>query len=85
MDDVVYAPFLTGVATIFAQFDIDQFRSIAWYNVAAGVALIILQLVIFHGESSCHHKVKQCKCSPKRPTPKSCAEVIGLLISFLLQ
>ncbi len=35
-----------------AQFKVDQFRSIAWYNVALGVAAMVLQLAMFHGESS---------------------------------
>ena len=52
--------FPTGIAAVFAQFKIDQFRSIAWYNVAIGVALIILQLTIFHGESNCNKLPQRC-------------------------
>lgn len=52
--------FPTGIAAVFAQFAIDQFRSIAWYNVAIGVALIILQLIIFHGESNCNKLPQRC-------------------------
>ena len=52
--------FPTGIAAVFAQFKIDQFRSIAWYNVAIGVALIILQFTIFHGESNCNKLPQRC-------------------------
>ena len=34
-------------------FDIDQFRSIAWFNVALGVTFIVLQLLLLQGESEC--------------------------------
>ena len=43
----------TGAAAIFTQFDIDQFRSIAWYNVAAGVLFVALLVLLFHGEAGC--------------------------------
>ena len=38
---------------MFSQFDIDQFRSIAWFNVAFGVAYTMLLVIMFHGESKC--------------------------------
>ena len=41
-----------GAAVIFAQFQsVDQFRAIGWYNVAWGVALLILLIFTFRGES----------------------------------
>jgi len=43
-----------GVAAILAQFPIDHFRSIGWYNVILGVLYILLQFVMFHGESKWH-------------------------------
>ena len=61
-----------GAAVIFAQFHINQFRAIAWFNVAAGVALIALQVALFHGDSSCNKfgkkswkGSKRCKNLPK--------------------
>ena len=65
-----------GVAVIFAQFSINQFRSIAWYNVAVGLAVIVTQLLIFRGESSCHKptncswKSSKAKQKPKLASPK---------------
>ena len=43
----------TGVTMIFSRFDISQFRSIAWFNTATALAFVVLQLVMFHGESGC--------------------------------
>ena len=76
-------PGLAGVATIFAQFDIDQFRSIAWYNAAAGMALIVLQFVIFRGESKCK-KLPECSMTCCWKITKSSCEssCFGVVISF---
>ena len=49
-----------GAAAVLAQFNIDQFRSIAWFNVAFGVAFIVLQVAIFKGESSFTKLKSQC-------------------------
>ncbi len=57
--------FGAGAAVIFAQFPIDQFRAIAWYNVVMGTVLLLLQLVLFRGEADCHvwSRVKNsCHC-----------------------
>ena len=54
---------IAGVAVIFAQFPINQFRSIAWYNAVVGVGIIVTQIIIFRGESSCN---KLSNCSWKR-------------------
>lgn len=44
---------LTGATVVFAQFPISQFRAIAWFNVAVGLLFILLQLLLFQGESQC--------------------------------
>ena len=44
---------LTGATVVFAQFPISQFRAIAWFNVAVGLFFILLQLLLFRGESQC--------------------------------
>ncbi len=31
---------------------IEQYRSIAWFNVACGVVLLLLFVILFRGESS---------------------------------
>ena len=43
----------TGATVVFAQFPISQFRAIAWFNVAVGLLFILLQLILFRGESKC--------------------------------
>ena len=64
----------TGVAVIFAQFPINQFRSIAWYNAVAGIAIIAVQLLIFRGESDC---TKLTNCSWKSRTSKQPRKTAG--------
>ena len=39
---------------IFAQLPINQFSSIAWFNVAMGMAAIISQILGFRGEMKCN-------------------------------
>ena len=57
----ISAHLFIGAAIMFAQFDINQFRAIVWFNVAAGVAFIVLQLLMFHGEVGWNYKMrKQC-------------------------
>jgi len=52
----------TGVAAILSQFNISHFRSIAWYNVALGVSFILLEFLMFHGESKCPDLHQGCNC-----------------------
>ena len=52
----------TGVAAILSQFNISHFRSIAWYNVALGVSFIVLEFLMFHGESKCPDLHQGCNC-----------------------
>ena len=73
--------FPTGIAAVFAQFAIDQFRSIAWYNVALGVALIILLFVIFHGESNCN-KLPQRRTLCKTIFKRRKISIINVVISL---
>lgn len=66
---------------MFAQFQIDQFRSIAWYNVALGVALIVLLFVIFHGESNCN-KLPQRRTLCKTIFKRRKISIINVVISL---
>ena len=56
---------ITGFPVILAQFPkTPQFRPPAWFCVAVGVALLLLQLALFHGESAWHcqkiqHQIKK--------------------------
>ena len=73
---------ILGAAVIFAQFHtVNQFRSIAWYNVAAGVVLIALQVVMFQGESSCRAKRKNFANSCNK-RPKLNTSILEIFISF---
>ena len=49
--------FNTGFPLIMAQFPSSpQFRTAGWFCVATGVAILLLQLLMFHGECAwkCH-------------------------------
>ena len=50
-----------GVAAILAQFPIDHFRSMGWYNVILGVLYVLLLFAMFHGERKCHCDVSYRK------------------------
>ena len=68
---------------IFSQFDISQFRSIAWFNAAAGLAFVVLQLVMFRGESKCRKPLQldqqiRYMCKPQKPA----VIWIDVLVSF---
>ena len=39
--------FFTGVAVLLVHLPIDPFRSIAWFNVAYGVVLLVLLVFLF--------------------------------------
>ncbi len=61
---------------LFAQYPIDQFRAIAWYNVAMGTSLLVLQLFLFRGEGSCKRPsemkgVWQCSAIDVKSTVKN--------------
>ena len=58
-------PLPTGAAVILAQFDIDLFRSIAWFNLILGIGFICLLIAMFRGESKwhCENRCQKCKCS----------------------
>ena len=73
----------TGVTMIFSRFDISQFRSIAWFNTATGLAFVVLQLVMFHGESGCRKPPQLGQrvydmCKPQQAT----MIWINVLVSF---
>lgn len=79
----------TGATVAFSQFDINQFRAIAWFNVAAGLGFVILLLVIFRGESGCT-EVPQLglrfynMCGSQRPKVTCSDVVVSLLTVFVV-
>ena len=75
----------TGAAVIFAQFPIDQFRAIAWYNIVMGTVLLLLQLVLFRGEAGCRgwSQIKtSCHC-PEEVKSGVNNGLMGLFISYI--
>ena len=91
MQNVIIAPAMhcTGAAVIFAQFkSINQFTAIGWFNVAYGLASLILLIVMFRGEMEWKKvRVDQCLRCPKTSgtSAKSCGGIglLPLFISFL--
>ena len=75
---------LIGVTVLFSYLKIEQFHSIAWFNVAFGIAQLLLFLLLFRGESSCT-KVKQCQqlCGGSTVTTP-CPSALQLFISLNL-
>ena len=70
----------TGATVAFSQFDINQFRAIAWFNVAAGLGFVVLLVVVFRGESGCtkpaHIGLKfYHMCGSQRPKV-TCSDVV---------
>ena len=78
----------TGFTALIAQFHVDHFRSVAWFNVGLGVGYIFLQLATFHGETKCHcRNLRQnCKRSPPERSRlrgmMACSNVSLVLVSF---
>lgn len=68
---------------MFSQFDIDQFRSIAWYNVAFGVLFILLLFALFHGESGCSKVKSRCKLCKFKVHDSKC-DKFEIFISFIM-
>ncbi len=76
-----------GAALVFAQFPIDQFRAIAWYNVSFGVFFLIIELFIFRGESKCHRRKISCNCQRKdipKLTPLSVFVSSDLIFKYIV-
>lgn len=48
---IISIPYLfTGIGVLFSHLPIEQYRSIAWFNVASGLLLLGLFIFLFHGE-----------------------------------
>ncbi len=67
--------FPPAISIMFSSLPIEQYRSIAWFNVASGVLLLGLFGFFFHGEGSwksinccemsvCSHKNKDVRPGP---------------------
>ena len=82
-------PIPTGATIILAQFHINHFRSIAWYNVILGICYVFLQIVMFQGESKCHCQdfCQKSKCLlPERSRFRkvtSCSNLCLILVSLI--
>lgn len=51
--DLIVLP--TGFPILLANFDVHHFRVVGWFNAAVGVTLILLEVMMFHGEYKCSH------------------------------
>ncbi|XP_064401403.1 uncharacterized protein LOC135347364 isoform X4 [Halichondria panicea] len=80
-----------SVSVIFSNLPIEQYRSIAWFNVAFGVILLILFCFLFRGESkwnrtNCHELCVRSKnnSSSAKPGPLQIFIIVSMhLLSFV--
>ena len=77
--------FCAGLTVIVAQFEsVDQFRAIGWFNVAYGVVVLCVFVILFRGEMSfktdrlsyCQVKKKDSNCRMRNMS------LLSLFISF---
>ena len=61
---------IIGINAIIAQFPVNQFRFIGWYNVAVGIAVIVTQVLIFKGEGKCKRNSKHNTTTTNRSAEK---------------
>ena len=61
----------TGVAVLFSHLPIEQYRTIAWFNMASGLALLLLFVFLFRGEASWRSRVSHCQQCCLRTANKS--------------
>lgn len=73
--------FTVGTAALIAQFDVDQFRSVAWFNVAFGIAFTVLQVIMFSDESYNCGMLKKNKCACNLAKKKINSTSLEILIS----
>ena len=78
-----------GAAALIAQFDIDQFRTIAWLNVAVGVTMGLLEVIIFSDNLyTCGHMKRPFCFSTVYKQKLNCSRLevfISLLTSWELK
>ena len=48
---------------VFAQFPINQFRCIGWFNAVMGMTIILIHMLMFKGEMKCNRHNKHRTCS----------------------
>ena len=68
---MIFSFYIKGINVIIAQFPINQFRSIGWYNVALGIAVIFTQVLIFKGEGKCKRNSKHDTGTTNRSAEKA--------------
>ena len=69
----MYIFLIVGVAVLLSHLPIEQYRSIAWFNMACGVTVLLLFMFFFRGESSWENVsniTKMCRCSCQCKTEK---------------
>ena len=55
---------LTVFPIILSNFDVAQFRTVGWFNVAIGVVFLILEVAMFQGEWKNTHTVTDTNEKP---------------------
>ncbi|XP_064390114.1 uncharacterized protein LOC135338028 isoform X2 [Halichondria panicea] len=79
----------TAIGVLFAQLHIEQYRSMAWFNVACGLVILAVFAFFFRGESEWKStKISSCgsfcesneMCTQNTPGPLQ----VFIIISFLL-
>ncbi|XP_064385763.1 uncharacterized protein LOC135334489 [Halichondria panicea] len=84
-----------GFAVIVAQFEsVDQFRAIGWFNVAYGVVVLCVLVILFRGEMSfktdrrlsyCQAKKQNSSCRLQNMSLLSLFIIISFLFLFILE
>ena len=49
---------IIATAVVFAQFPMNQFCSIGWFNAVMGMPVIFIQILMFKGEMNCTRQSK---------------------------
>ena len=52
-----------GVTVVFAQFPVNQFHCIGWFNAVMGMTVIFIQILMFKGEMKWTRQSKDGTCS----------------------
>ena len=78
--------FSTGVPLLITLFNISQFRSVAWFNVAVGMTFIVLQFLMLRGESKWKKHEMTCTCTSRcGGDMKFNLKWVELFVSFLVK
>ena len=82
-----------GIGVLLSHLPIEQYRSIAWFNVACGVVVLLLFIFLFQGESSwkdvsslktlCQYHCMLCPCNAGKSTDVCLGRHLQIFISYI--